>query len=70
MVELGRDSPSKSKLEIDRLLPTPADGCGYSKVKNTRIVGGSEAPVGAWPWMVLLIAVGKNKIISFDCGKN
>lgn len=29
-----------------RRLPKPEDGCGLTKVKNTRIVGGSEAPVG------------------------
>lgn len=34
-----------------RLL-TPEEGCGYSKVQNTRIVGGAPAKNGAWPWYV------------------
>lgn len=32
-----------------RLL-TPEEGCGQSKVTNTRIVGGTPAKKGAWPW--------------------
>lgn len=34
---------------MGRLL-TPEEGCGYSKVQNTRIVGGAPAKNGAWPW--------------------
>lgn len=49
-------------------LLTPEDGCGYTKVTTTRIVGGSEAPVGAWPWIALLGYVKRNKTY-FDCGK-
>lgn len=30
-----------------RLL-TPEEGCGYSKVQSTRIVGGSPAKIGEW----------------------
>lgn len=50
-----------------RLL-TPEEGCGLTKVKNNRIVGGSAAPVGAWPWMTLLGFEKQNKTF-FDCGK-
>lgn len=51
-----------------RLL-TPEEGCGYSKVANKRIVGGSEAKVGAWPWMSLLGFQRKDGI-NFLCGKH
>lgn len=50
-----------------RLL-TPEEGCGLTKVKNTRIVGGSKAPVGAWPWMTIL-GYTRGRTISFECGK-
>lgn len=49
-----------------RLL-TPEEGCGYTKVKNTRIVGGSLAPVGAWPWLALLAFTMQDGEIAFDC---
>lgn len=32
--------------DIKGRLLTPEEGCGLTKVKNTRIVGGTEAPVG------------------------
>lgn len=38
-----------------RLL-TPEEGCGQSKVVNTRIIGGTRAKVGAWPWLAYKIA--------------
>lgn len=50
-----------------RLL-TPEQGCGFVRVKNTRIVGGSEAKKGAWPWIPLLGFEKGNKTF-FDCGK-
>lgn len=44
---LGFGSSSKNT-KNNRLLPTPTaeGGCGYSKAKNNKIVGGSDAPVG------------------------
>lgn len=36
-----------------RLL-TPEEGCGFSQVATTKIVGGTTAKPGAWPWMALL----------------
>lgn len=47
---------------------TPEEGCGYSKVANTRIVGGAPAKVGAWPWIAL---VGRTGVfgIEFECGE-
>lgn len=32
--------------DIKGRLLTPEEGCGLTKVKNTRIVGGTEAPIG------------------------
>lgn len=46
------DSLGTSKTPVR--LPTPADGCGISPVKKSRIVGGVPAKNGAWPWMALL----------------
>lgn len=42
------------RTDIKGRLLTPEEGCGYSKVSNTRIVGGVPAKVGAWPWIALL----------------
>lgn len=42
------------RTDIKGRLLTPEEGCGYSKVSNTRIVGGVPAKVGAWPWLGLL----------------
>lgn len=40
---------SPSTFPKARLL-TPEEGCGISSVPNKRIVGGSVAKNGAWPW--------------------
>lgn len=32
--------------DIKGRLLTPEEGCGYSKVANTRIIGGTEAKIG------------------------
>lgn len=50
-----------------RLL-TPAEGCGSTRARNTRMVGGSEARIGAWPWMALLVYEKEDKIF-YDCGE-
>lgn len=47
----GGQIMSSNKGMYDRLL-TPEQGCGISKVRNTRIVGGAPAKNGAWPWLV------------------
>lgn len=58
--------------DIKGRLLTPEEGCGISKVKNARIIGGSEAPIGAFPWLALL---GQQYLVSgkitdwFYCGK-
>lgn len=64
---------SSGDADVKGRLLTPEEGCGLTKVKNTRIVGGSIAPIGAFPWMALL---GKENVffdkikLSFFCGKN
>lgn len=34
--------------DIKGRLLTPEEGCGLTKVRNTRIIGGSEAPAGKY----------------------
>lgn len=54
--------------ELEGRLLTPNEGCGYTKVAHKKIIGGSAAQVGAWPWMTLVIH--KNEKGSFaNCGK-
>lgn len=56
------------RTDIKGRLLTPEEGCGYSKVSNTRIVGGAPAKVGAWPWIALLgYSIGWIKV--FKAGK-
>lgn len=40
------ESPQKPDLNIQGRLLTPNEGCGFSKVKNTKIVGGQTAKKG------------------------
>lgn len=63
-----REHPASSESEIAGRLLTPEEGCGYTKVINTRIVGGSDAKIGAWPWVALLGFEQQNRTL-FDCGK-
>lgn len=56
------------RTDIKGRLLTPEEGCGYSKVATTRIVGGAPAKNGAWPWIVLL-GQRVNREIKFQCGK-
>lgn len=71
---LGGDAISKTIVRTDikgRLL-TPGEGCGQSTVpNNNRIVGGTAAKKGAWPWMALFgkYYSEKYKIYTFHCGK-
>lgn len=64
---LGGNLFSTQKLETGGSLLTPEEGCGLTKVKTNRIVGGSVAPVGAWPWMALLVYLQEDGL-AFDCG--
>lgn len=50
-----------------------AEGCGYSKVSTSKIVGGSVAKNGAYPWLALIgmspygyfyIPIAKDRVIS------
>lgn len=43
---LGHQSSPEGNLETDVHLLTPEEGCGYTKVSNTRIIGGTQAKKG------------------------
>nr|WBW70041.1 venom protein [Lampona murina] len=44
------------------------DNCGVSKVAQERIVGGVQANVGEFPWMVSLEYVGNENTLNRKCG--
>lgn len=49
-------------------LLTPKDGCGVTKESAGRIVGGTPARRGQYPWMALLGYLQRGNQISFNCG--
>lgn len=57
------------RTDIKGRLLTPEEGCGQSIVINKRIVGGTVAEKGAWPW-IALIGRENHTHVSFACGKS
>lgn len=49
---LGYSTGSIVRKDIKGRLLTPEEGCGYSNVANSRIIGGTTVVPGAWPWLV------------------
>ncbi|XP_054709104.1 proclotting enzyme-like [Uloborus diversus] len=48
-------------------IPVSQENCGRSSVTFTRIVGGQEATLGAWPWMAIMFVVRRGRR-SPECG--
>lgn len=61
--------PKTKEVDIQGRLLTPQEGCGFSKVKTTKIVGGQTAKVGAFPWMTLVGYTNNLGEESFKCGE-
>ncbi|KAM8710792.1 hypothetical protein ACLKA7_017427 [Drosophila subpalustris] len=54
---------------IPRRLPHVEEGCGYTLASSKKIVGGSEAKKGAYPWIALLgYGRGETSAATFKCG--
>lgn len=62
------EGPSLSKNADIVSLPTPAEGCGFSKVEHNRVVGGVPAALHGWPWMALIGYKNTLGEVSFKCG--
>lgn len=62
------EAPKKPNVDIQGSLLMPNEGCGFSKVKNTKIVGGQNAKPGSFPWMTLLGYRNSLGEESFKCG--
>jgi len=59
-------TPSKPTTGSYSALP---DSCGYTNATRIRIVGGIEAPMGAWPWITLLgFRDPNNGKVEYLCG--
>lgn len=52
---------------VPKLL-TQENGCGYSFVKHSKVVGGVPAEPAAWPWMALIGYTDNLGELSFKCG--
>jgi Trypsin len=53
---------------LKTLLPTPATGCGYPSVVQSKMIAGDDAALGAWPWMALLGYANRVNQIEYGCG--
>ncbi|XP_055614052.1 venom protease-like, partial [Uranotaenia lowii] len=62
------EGPSPGRTSDIIQLPTPADGCGVSKVQHNRVVGGVPAALNGWPWMALIGYKNALGEVSFKCG--
>ena len=61
MIKPGKLTPDSTNNSYSSLLPSRSD-CGKAVITD-RIVGGSDATLGSWPWIVQLIGVKSNFLI-------
>lgn len=64
----GPVKPPTSDPSLQNRLLTPEDGCGVSNVTHTRVVGGVDAKLGAWPWIARIGYTNNLNELSWKCG--
>jgi secreted trypsin-like serine protease len=61
------EEPTTKNAGTSHLL-TPEEGCGFSNVTHPKVVGGTPAKLGGWPWMALVGYRNDFGDVSFKCG--
>jgi len=64
----GETTAAPTTAAVTTAAPTANSGCQCGKKKSTRIVGGQNAEVNEWPWMVALSRGTDGSSQSYICG--